>query len=482
MRTWTLPAVLATLVTLATPVLARGFLPDPLTDRGAIIEDIYFQIFVVGLIVFLFVFALLAFVLLRYREGSGKGRATYEKERDNLKAEATWTIIPLLIVLWVGVISYQALVDLDGIETGGFDEAQYSPYTANLPMSFSDFQDDAEAEGREAYVRVWITGHQWFWAADYGGGVDVDAFTGVSGSLTDTEPFVVPADTPIQFIVTSSDVIHSFNVPALYQTLDTRMGIDTPDEGLNLTVAPGELNTLEVRSGLPEREYFTQCKEICGTPGHSYMRAIIKAVPVEQFEQWIADQKAGAGAGLTQHVPVTASGGSLSTEVSTSLAQGAAIRFQIANDESSSLDFTFADETVTVPAGSVDFLQLTAGEVGTVPLEASNGASLAFEVKQPRTIDVGLGAFVIEPEDLQVEAGEVYIFETENVHTISHNIYIDVSGGDGVTQARWHSDTLGAGENGSFIVAPKEPGTMETWCAVPSHYNAGMHGTMTIAA
>lgn len=474
--------MLAALVTLAAPAVARGFLPDPVTERGAIIESVYFQIFVVGVVIFLFVFALLAFILLRYREGSGKGRATYEKERDNLKAEALWTIIPLLIVLWVGVISYQALVDLDGIESGPFNEFDHAAYTANSPMPFSDFQEDAAAEGRDAYVRVWITGFQWFWQADYGGGVSIAALTGAGGSLEDTEPFVVPADTPLQFIVTSSDVIHSFNVPALYQTLDTRMGVPTPDEGLNLTVSPGELNTLDVRAGLPEGEYFTQCKENCGTPGHSYMRALIQSVPVEQFDQWVADQKAGAGAGLVQHVPVSATGGGLSTDYSTSLAQGAAIRFQIANDEASDLEFTFAGDSVTVPAGAVDFLEVTAGDPATVPLEASNGASLDFQVKEPQTVDVELGDFVIEPEDLEVQAGEVYIFEVENTHTTGHNIYIDMQGGDGVTQARWNSATLTPGQTDAFIVAPKEPATMETWCAVPGHYNLGMVGTMTVTA
>jgi cytochrome c oxidase subunit 2 len=59
---------------------------------------------------------------------------------------------------------------------------------------------------------------------------------------------VVPVDTHIRFIVTSTDVIHDFAVPSL---------------GLKIDALPGRLNqtsTLVERLGL----FYGQCSEICG--------------------------------------------------------------------------------------------------------------------------------------------------------------------------------------------------------------------------
>src|SRR5688572_1847963 len=161
-------------------------MPDPLTERGQVVEDIYTKIAVVGIVVFLLVFVLLVVVLLRYREGSGKGRATHEKHRGSLAAEMVWTVIPLFIMLWIGYIAYVGLVKLD------LGEAETEPE-----------------------MSVTVTGYQWAWEMDYGQGVKVfvnpsaDAETGVM-SYTDT--FHLPAGVPIQMNVTGADVIHAFNI------------------------------------------------------------------------------------------------------------------------------------------------------------------------------------------------------------------------------------------------------------------------------
>src|SRR5690242_18653053 len=106
-------AALVVLSAAAMPVAARFGMPEPLTERGQTVEDIYTKIVLVGIVVFTLVFALLVWVLWRYREGTGKGRSTHEKHRGSLKAEMVWTFIPLIIMLWIGFIAYQGLVQLD---------------------------------------------------------------------------------------------------------------------------------------------------------------------------------------------------------------------------------------------------------------------------------------------------------------------------------------------------------------------------------
>jgi cytochrome c oxidase subunit 2 len=59
---------------------------------------------------------------------------------------------------------------------------------------------------------------------------------------------VVPIDTHIRIIVSSTDVIHSYGVPSL---------------GVKLDCCPGRLNQASI---LVDREgtYYGQCSEICG--------------------------------------------------------------------------------------------------------------------------------------------------------------------------------------------------------------------------
>src|SRR5688572_6996280 len=63
----------AVLLVAAVPAAAGFGMPEPLTERGKIVEDIYVQITIAGILVFILVFALLVWVLVRYREGSGHG-------------------------------------------------------------------------------------------------------------------------------------------------------------------------------------------------------------------------------------------------------------------------------------------------------------------------------------------------------------------------------------------------------------------------
>src|SRR5688572_21151601 len=259
---------LATLLSLAGGAAARFGMPEPLTDRGRVVEDIYTQVTVAGILVFILVFALLAWVLLRYREGSGKGRATHEKHRGSLAAELTWTLVPLAVVLWVGAISYAGLVSLDRGE-----------------------------EGSEPAMTLHVTGVQWAWQVDYGSNVTVNvvATPDDRGNLTYSETIHVPAGVPVELNLTGGDVIHAFNIldgnRAFFYMADANpLG---PHKYITQTVT------------FPAGTYEVQCREMCLNPGHGYMRAQIVAEPQADFDAWMADKALCGAAPLCQVVEAT---------------------------------------------------------------------------------------------------------------------------------------------------------------------------------
>jgi cytochrome c oxidase subunit 2 len=84
----------------------------------------------------------------------------------------------------------------------------------------------------------------------------------------------VPANTPVKFRLTSTDVIHGFLLPAT---------------NVNTMVVPGfisEVRTSFSRPGV----YNMPCHEFCGS-GHHGMWAKVRVVPKEQFPQLAADER-----------------------------------------------------------------------------------------------------------------------------------------------------------------------------------------------
>jgi cytochrome c oxidase subunit 2 len=83
---------------------------------------------------------------------------------------------------------------------------------------------------------------------------------------------IVPTDTHIRLIVTSTDVIHSFAVPSL---------------GLKLDCCPGRLNQASV---LIDRQgtFYGQCSELCGV-WHGFMPIGIEAVSMPDYLSWLSN-------------------------------------------------------------------------------------------------------------------------------------------------------------------------------------------------
>ncbi|MGD8426329.1 MAG: cytochrome c oxidase subunit II [Balneolaceae bacterium] len=101
--------------------------------------------------------------------------------------------------------------------------------------------------------------------ADYDVYIKAMQFAFQPGSGT---PITVPAETRIRFHITSTDVIHGFEVVGT---------------NLNTMVIPGEVS--EFTTIFPEaRSYGVICNEYCG-PAHHVMQGKINVVPKSEFDE-----------------------------------------------------------------------------------------------------------------------------------------------------------------------------------------------------
>ncbi len=210
----------------------------------------------------LFVTGLLAFVILRYNRKANPKPALFT---HNSPLEIAWTVVPIVILIFIGAFS--------------------------LPVLFN------QQEIPEGDVHIKVTGYQWYWGYEYpeeevafesfmiGAGQgnlspEIEAELVEAGYsadefrlATDTA-VVVPAGATVVMSITGADVIHSWTIPAF---------------GVKQDAVPGRIAQLWFNADV-EGVYFGQCSELCGKD-HAYMPITVKVVSPEAYEQWLADAK-----------------------------------------------------------------------------------------------------------------------------------------------------------------------------------------------
>jgi cytochrome c oxidase subunit 2 len=116
-----------------------------------------------------------------------------------------------------------------------------------------------------ASYRIRVTGERWWWRVDY---------LGADGqTIASANEIRLPAGAPVEFVLVSADVIHSFWIPSL---------------GGKLDMIPGRENRLVLEAARPGI-YRGQCAEYCGGQ-HALMALGVVAHERADFERWLLQQ------------------------------------------------------------------------------------------------------------------------------------------------------------------------------------------------
>jgi cytochrome c oxidase subunit II len=227
-----------------------GFQPaaSPTAEEIHWFNDVILLPIIVAIVVF--VMGLLVYAMWRFSE---KRNPTPSKTTHNTTIEVLWTAVPVMILIVIAIPSFKLLYFADRVE--------------------------------QADMTLKAVGHQWYWSYQYPdqGGFEFDATlvseqdlkAGQKRLLETDNQVVLPVDTNIRLLVTASDVLHSFALPAM---------------GIKLDAVPGRVNETWLRINR-EGIYYGQCSELCGT-GHAYMPITVKAVSKAEFEHWVGQAKA----------------------------------------------------------------------------------------------------------------------------------------------------------------------------------------------
>lgn len=214
------------------------------------IDAFHDELLIIITLITIFVLGLLIYVMLRF---NAKRNPVPTKTTHNTMLEVLWTTVPVLILVVIAIPSFKLLY--------------YAGRTQHADMTLK------------------VTGHQWYWSYEYPdqGGFAYDsnmipeeqAVKEHKVRLLDVDnPVVLPVGATVRILVSGTDVIHSWYVPAA---------------GVQEYAVIGRVNESWLqfdRTGI----FYGQCNQICGV-NHPFMPIAIQVVSKPDFDSWVAQAK-----------------------------------------------------------------------------------------------------------------------------------------------------------------------------------------------
>lgn len=226
------------------------------------IDSLYKIVLYVGLVIFVGVEGALAYVLWRFRARKG---AVAAQIHGNTRLEIGWTVGAVLIVLVLAVLTVFKISSIQNPPNSGPTGDSLSGEVSPL-LASSDRR--LPPDGKSLNIKV--IGRQFIWQYVYPG---ADKSDGLGAPYSYME-MVVPTETTVTLDIVSSDVVHSWWIPAL---------------GGKFQAVPGYNNYTWFKISKPG-VFRGQCALLCGR-GHARMIATVRAVPPAQFDAWLAERK-----------------------------------------------------------------------------------------------------------------------------------------------------------------------------------------------
>ena len=224
----------------------------PIKDQ---VVELHNMVLLIITLITLFVGGLLIWVMIHY---NARRHPVPTKTSHNTVLEIAWTVVPVLILVIIAIPSFRLIY-------------------------FQDRTTDPD-------MTIKVTGHQRYWEYSYPdqGNVDIesrcvhdeDLKPGQLRLLDVDNQLVIPVGKKIRILTNSTDVIHSFFIPAF---------------GVQRYAIPGR--TIETWMEADQvGTFYGECNQICGQD-HSRMPISVKAVSEVDFKNWVEEAKKSAAVG-----------------------------------------------------------------------------------------------------------------------------------------------------------------------------------------
>jgi cytochrome c oxidase subunit 2 len=237
-------------------VLQMNFQP-PVTQIAQQIYDLHHLMLIICLVIFLAVFGVMFYSILKHRKSLGHKSASFH---ESTGVEIAWTVVPFLIVIGMALPATKTVVAM---------------------------KDTSNAD-----LTIKVTGMQWKWGYDYlnGEGSGISFLSNLSTpheQVVDStkvkndnylievdNPMVVPVNKKVRIITTANDVIHSWGIPAF---------------GVKQDAIPGFVRDTWFKAE-KVGTYRGQCVELCGKD-HAFMPIVVNVLSEADYKAWVDGKK-----------------------------------------------------------------------------------------------------------------------------------------------------------------------------------------------
>jgi cytochrome c oxidase subunit 2 len=202
---------------------------DPASSQAAAIDDLFIVVIAICGFILVIVVGMVGVGLIRFRQR--RGSPDPPPYFGNRKLEIVWTVGPMLIILWLFVLTVRGMQQSDPPADQGAD--------------------------------LIVIGHQWWWEVRY-------PQTGVVSA----NEIHIPVGAKWRVCLESTDVIHDFWVPALARKMQ---------------MIPGQPNYIWLQADTPG-SYDDMCAEYCGAE-HARMDFTVIAESPAAYAAWLSGQE-----------------------------------------------------------------------------------------------------------------------------------------------------------------------------------------------
>lgn len=270
----------------------HNLLPEAVSEEAPLVDGLFNMMMTIATGLFLIVQCVLIYSLFKFRKRPNDP-TDGPPIHGNVPLEILWTAIPAVIILIVGVYSFEVYNSMGGLDPmaahgtmAHHSKMSGAAIAATLPDNTNPNPNpptkialgvgaSPEEQGQTPDLNINVTGLQFAWLFNY-------PDTGVTaGELH------VPVGREVKLNISANDVIHAFWVPEFRLKQDAIPGRET-----QLRFTPKKPGT-----------YPVICAELCGSY-HGAMKTQVIVETPEEFDTWIQSQIAANQENLNQAVAV----------------------------------------------------------------------------------------------------------------------------------------------------------------------------------
>jgi cytochrome c oxidase subunit II len=238
--------------------LALGWMPSQATAEAKLVDNLFSFLVSIGTFIFVGLTGMVLYSIVFSRAPRGDWSHGHPARQD-WRLETTWTVVPLVLVLWLSAQSFKIYQQLNLQGLTPIVHLHLLGEPANAQAKSIEQNPDLKPAAEE----VEVTAKQWSWLFRYPG-----------SNVTSTE-LHLPVNRNVRLKLQSLDVLHGFYVPEFRVKQDI-----IPNRAIAFTFTP-----------LREGKYSLRDSQFSGTY-FALMEANVIVESPAAYNRWLAQAKA----------------------------------------------------------------------------------------------------------------------------------------------------------------------------------------------